>query len=395
MEKHRPESYAPAYLNALTDDVLPFWERHSIDKDCGGYFSCLARDGTVYYTDKFIWLQSRQVWTFANFYNNMNKKNEWLAIAEHGARFLKKYGMDKSGNWYFALNRHGQALVQPYNIFSDCFAAMAFSQYALASGDDESLQIAKDTYANILRRKDDPKGRFSKLVPGTRPLLSLAIPMILANLVLEMQWFLDESDVEARLNDCVDLVMNTFMNSQTGLLHENAGADGSHPDCFDGKLINPGHGIEAMWFMMDIAIRRGDRELLDKAVNTVLCILDFSWDREHGGIYYFLDAGKNPPDKLEWDQKLWWVHLEALVALSMGYSYAGSISCSDWFEKVHRYTWDHFPDPDYGEWFGYLNRRGEVLLDLKGGKWKGCFHLPRALYRCHIALSSIKDRKPE
>ncbi len=394
MNKYRPEIYAPVYLDALKNDVLPFWERHSIDEECGGYFSCLERDGTVYDTDKFVWLQSRQVWTFSNFHNSMDKKDEWLSIAEHGARFLKKYGMDKSGDWYFALNRHGQALVQPYNIFSDCFAAMAFSQYALASGDDESLQIAKDTYANILRRKNNPKGRFSKLVPGARPLLSLAIPMILANLVLEMEWFLDGSDVEAQLDDCVGLVMNTFMNSRTGLLHENVGTDGSHPDCFDGKLINPGHGIEAMWFMMDIAIRRGDRKLLDEAVETVLRILDFSWDREHGGIYYFLDAGNNPPDKLEWDQKLWWVHLETLVALSMGYAYAGSISCRDWFEKIHKYTWDHFPDPDYGEWFGYLNRRGEVLLNLKGGKWKGCFHLPRALYRCHIALSRIKDKKP-
>lgn len=44
------------------------------------------------------------------------------------------------------------------------------------------------------------------------------------------------------------------------------------------------------------------------------------------------------------------------------------------------YTWQHFPDSLSGlEWFGYLNRQGEILLPLKGGKWKGCFHLPRGL----------------
>jgi N-acylglucosamine 2-epimerase len=45
---------------------------------------------------------------------------------------------------------------------------------------------------------------------------------------------------------------------------------------------------------------------------------------------------------------------------------------------------------EYGEWFGYLNRRAEVLLPLKGGKWKGCFHIPRALYLVSKELSSIK-----
>jgi N-acylglucosamine 2-epimerase len=56
---------------------------------------------------------------------------------------------------------------------------------------------------------------------------------------------------------------------------------------------------------------------------------------------------------------------------------------------VHDYTWQHFKDKAYGEWFGYLNRQGEVLLDLKGGKWKGCFHVPRALYQVYTTLQNL------
>ncbi len=59
---------------------------------------------------------------------------------------------------------------------------------------------------------------------------------------------------------------------------------------------------------------------------------------------------------------MWWVHLETLVGLSKGYSYTKDPKCWEWFEKVHEYTWKHFPDKKNGEWFGYLNRRGEVLL---------------------------------
>jgi len=93
--------------------------------------------------------------------------------------------------------------------------------------------------------------------------------------------------------------------------------------------------------------------------------------------------------QLEWDQKLSWVHAEALVALAKGYAYTGDQRCLDWFTKIHDYTWSHFNDPEYGEWFGYLNRRGEVLTDLKGGKWKGCFHVPRALYQVWKTFDSI------
>jgi len=92
-----------------------------------------------------------------------------------------------------------------------------------------------------------------------------------------------------------------------------------------------------------------------------------------------MDIMGKPVQQLEWDQKLWWVHIETLISLIKGYYHTGNPECLKWFEKVHDYTWSHFPDPQYGEWFGYLNRRGEVLLPLKGGKWKGCFHVPRGL----------------
>ena len=134
------------YKSTLLNNVVPFWENHSIDQRYGGYFTCLARDGSVYDTDKFVWLQNRQVWLFSMLCNQLKEhkekgpkeKERWLAIAKGGADFLATHGRDDDGNWYFSLNREGQPLVQPYNIFSDCFAAMAFSQYALASGEEEA-----------------------------------------------------------------------------------------------------------------------------------------------------------------------------------------------------------------------------------------------------------------
>jgi N-acylglucosamine 2-epimerase len=127
----------------------------------------------------------------------------------------------------------------------------------------------------------------------------------------------------------------------------------------------------------------------------ILATLEFGWDTEFNGIYYFLDRLGHPPQQLEWDQKLWWVHLETLVALSMAYKLTGRSKCYEWLCRVQQYTWDHFPDPEYGEWFGYLNRQGTILLPLKGGKWKGCFHVPRALYHCWRIFDDLQTKDLE
>ncbi len=386
---------AALYKTALLENVVPFWEKHSIDAKCGGYFTCLARDGGVYDTDKFIWLQNRQVWTFSMLYNQLEKRERWLAVAKGGADFLAKHGRDAESNWYFSLNRTGQPLIQPYSIFSDCFAAMAFSQYALATGDEHSKEIALQAYSNVLRRQTDPKGKYNKTYPGTRALKSLAVPMILANLSLEMDWLLSGNQLAAVLGETVDEVMGDFLDSDRTLLYEHVAPDGAHVDCYEGRLINPGHGIEAMWFMMVIGERQNDLDLINRATDVVLSTLEFAWDKAYGGLYYFMDAEGHPPQQLEWDQKLWWVHLETLVALAMAYRLTGREECWRWYQSVHEYTWSHFADGDRAEWYGYLNRRGEVLLPLKGGKWKGCFHVPRALYLCeqqfnHLAASDSK-----
>lgn len=379
---------AEQYKSELLENVLPFWIKYSLDKKYGGFFTCLLRDGQVFDTDKFIWLQARQVWTFAMLYNRFERRRDWLEIAEHGAKFLQKNGRDKEGNWYFSLNQEGFPLVQPYNIFSDCFACMAFGQLFLATQKQEYADIALQTFRNILQRQENPKGRYNKTFPGTRSLKNFALPMILSNLCLEIEGLLEKELVEETIKNCIHEVMNVFYQPEHGLILENVRSDGSFSDTFDGRLLNPGHAIEAMWFMMDLGRRNDDPALIQKAVDITLSTLEYGWDAKYGGIFYFMDLKDRPPQQLEWDQKLWWVHLETLIALLKGYSLTGNESCRHWFEKVHEYTWTHFPDPENSEWFGYLNRQGEVLLPLKGGKWKGCFHVPRGLYQCFQALES-------
>ena len=147
------------YRDELLQNVIPFWLEKSQDKQYGGYFTCLDRQGNVFDTDKFIWLQAREVWLFSMLYNRVEKRQEWLNTAIQGAEFLKKYGHDGHLNWYFSLDQQGNPLVEPYNIFSYTFATMAFGQLSIATGNQEYADIAKKTFDIILSKKDNPKGK--------------------------------------------------------------------------------------------------------------------------------------------------------------------------------------------------------------------------------------------
>ncbi|WP_299580015.1 AGE family epimerase/isomerase [uncultured Sunxiuqinia sp.] len=389
MEKTDFKQLAEKYQKELLENVVPFWLNCSQDKEFGGYFTCLDREGNVFDTDKFIWLQGREVWLFSMLYNQVEQKQEWLDAAIQGAEFLKKYGHDGNLNWYFSLTQDGKPLVEPYNIFSYTFASMAFGQLSKATGNQEYADIAKKTFELVLAKTSNPKGQWNKAYPGTRNLKNFALPMILCNLALEIEHLLDEDFLKETMETCIHEVMEVFYRPELGLVVENLNADETLSDTFDGRLLNPGHAIEAMWFIMDLGVRLNRPDLITKANEIAIQMVEYGWDQEHGGIFYFMDRLGHPTQQLEWDQKLWWVHIETLITMLKGYQLTGSEKSLEWFKKVHDYTWSHFKDEEHSEWFGYLNRQGEVLLPLKGGKWKGCFHVPRGLYQCWQTLETI------
>jgi len=378
------------YKDELLTNVMPFWLNKSQDKEYGGYFTCLDRQGNVFDTDKFVWLQGREVWQFSMLYNNLEKNPEWLKCALQGGEFLKKYGHDGNYNWYFSLTREGKPIIDPYNIFSYTFATMAFGQLSKASGNQEYADIARKTFDIILSKVNNPKGNWDKSHPGTRSLKNFALPMILCNLALEIEHLLEPEFLNKTIDTCIHEVMEVFYRPELGLVVENLTMDNKLSDTFEGRLLNPGHAIEAMWFIMDLGERLKRPDLIKTAASIAVKMVEYGWDKQYGGIFYFLDRKGHPTQQLEWDQKLWWVHVETLISMLKGYQLTGSKDCLKWFETIHEYTWEHFKDKEYPEWFGYLNRQGEVLLPLKGGKWKGCFHVPRGLYQCWKTLEKLK-----
>ena len=368
------------YENELLNSVIPFWEKYCPDLKHGGYFTCLDRDGSVYDTTKYMWMQWRIVYMFATLHTTEYRRDDWLNIATQGYDFLTANGKSEDGSYYFALNRQGEPAVAPYNIYSDCFAAMGAAALFKATGESKYAIEARSAMENYIKRMDNPKGRWEKGMSGNPARLALGHFMILANLCCVMKECLDTKEYDKQAKRAVDTVMDMFWNPELKVIFENVCPDGS----FDlqssaGRDINPGHGLESMWFILNYAEQNNRCDLIERACDMILGNLEFGWDKKHSGIYYFMDALGKPHIELQHDMKLWWVHNEAILACLYAWRLSGKDIFGEWFEKLDTWTWQHFPDPENGEWFGYLNRQGEANNSLKGGKWKTFFHLPRGL----------------
>lgn len=391
-QKNYFKSAAERYRKELLESVIPFWENNCVDHEQGGYFTFLDRDGSVYDTDKFMWMQWRIVYMFAVLSMTEAGQARWLEIAARGYDFLYKNGRDENGNYYFALNRKGVPAVAPYNIYSDCFAAMGAAAMFKATGEDRYRQEAVSAMEHYIERMDNPKGKWEKGLSGRPARLNLGHFMILANLGNVMSECLGTDRYDNDTRNAVDTVMNKFWNPEFNMLFENVNRDGSFDlSSCDGRHLNPGHGLESMWFILQQAENNGDRALIEQACRYILGLLEFGWDKEHGGIYYFMDVLGKPHYELQADMKLWWVHNEAIIATLYAYRLTGRDEYFDWFKRLDEWTWRYFPDREYGEWFGYLHRQGDPSHMLKGGKWKTFFHLPRFLLVSEKQMRLILD----
>ena len=145
------------------------------------------------------------------------------------------------------------------------------------------LQIARTTFDIILSKVSNPKGRWDKSHPGTRSLKNFALPMILCNLALEIEHLLEEDFLLQTIDNCIHEVMDVFYRPELGLVVENLTTENQLSDTFEGRVLNPGHAIEAMWFIMDLGERLKKPELIRKAAAIAVQMAEYGWDKNMEG----------------------------------------------------------------------------------------------------------------
>ncbi len=371
------------YRDGLLNDVLPFWIKHSVDEEHGGFMFCVDRDGTVIDTDKGMWQNGRFTWLLATLYNTVEKKQEWLELARRGVDFILKHGFDSDGRMFFQVTREGAPVRKRRYIFTETFAAIALAAYAKASGNSEIARRADDIFELIIRYISTPGLIPPKFDTNTRPMKGMVVPMILIATAQVLRENLDDPKYTEWIDRSIEEIRTDFMNHHFRAVMETVGSNGEFIDHFDGRMLNPGHAIEGAWFILHEAkYRNNDTELTKMGCTMLDWMWERGWDREYGGILYFRDV-KNLPIQEYWhDMKFWWPHNETIIATLLAYQLTGEKKYAEWHRLVHDWTYKHFPDPEYGEWYGYLHRDGRVSVPLKGNIWKGPFHIPRMQWYC-------------
>lgn len=389
MERRRIETLRQFFYDELVNDTMPFWVNHSVDRKYGGFVTYLDRKGDVLCSDKSMWVQGRVTWLFSKLYNDLEKRDEWLELARHGADFIKKYGFDSDGRMFFTVTQNGRPLRKRRYLFTETFGVIAFAEYAKASGDEESLELAKKTMDLVLDLYNRPGALEPKFYPQAMQTRGHSMAMIQINTLQVLRNADKDNRYDQLIDNAIEEVFTYFVKPEKKALFETVGINGELLDSPEGRCINPGHAIETFWFLLEEGRYRDDKKLIEKALPILDWSLELGWDKEHGGILYFVDIEGKQAAQLEWDMKLWWPHNEAIYATLLAYYLTKEGKYLEWFEKILDWSLKHFPDKEYGEWLGYLHRDGTVALDFKGNNWKGPFHLPRQELYCHLLLKEM------
>lgn len=371
--------YLDIYQQDLEKKVIPFWVKHSPDVEFGGYFTCLDKDGSVYDDKKYMWLQAREAWMFARLYNEFEKKQEYLDLAKLGVDFIRKYGKDEKGRIYFSLTRDGKPFFYQRKPYGAVFFVLALIEYSKATGQRRYFEEASELFWKTVKWIDDPALLGRPVLSGSVAMSNLANIMVLASMAIELA-LVDKQqayiDIMKRAIDGIKL----HYRKEDNILIENVPLNGEHISNWpETRWFNPGHSVEAAWFILHLLDFVDDKEAENIAYKALKGSLEYGWDKEYGGLYYFMDVENKPTLQLESSMKLWWSHTEAIYAMVLAYTKTGDKIWLDWLAKVHRYAYSHFVDNEIGGWFGYCDRQGNLTHSCKGGNYKGFFHVPRML----------------
>lgn len=391
MDAARIDQLFSTYRDGLLDDTLPFWTKHCVDREYGGFMMSLGRDGTVIDTDKGVWQQCRFTWLLGELYNNFEPRDEWLELAKHGAKFIDEHCFDPTdGRMWFHLTREGKPIRKRRYAFSESFAAIAYGELAKATGESHYVEKAERTFKRFIDHNLNPQGVEPKYTE-TRPTRGIGFPMITIVTAQQLRDSMGLSSASEWIDRSIEAIRRYHLKADIACVMETVGRQGEMIDHFDGRMLNPGHAIEGAWFIMHEGKLRQDDALIRIGCQMLDWMWERGWDKEHGGILYFVDVNGLPIQEYWHDMKFWWPQNETIIATLLAYQLTGDPKYAVWHEMIHDWTYKHFPDTEHGEWFGYLHRDGSVSSSLKGNLWKGPFHMPRMQLECWKLLQETRS----
>ena len=380
--------WAASYKEDLLGNILPFWLEHGLDKVNGGIYTCLTRTGELMDSTKSVWFQGRFAFTCCFAYNHVEKRQEYLDAAKLTLDFIEQHCFDTDGRMYFEVAADGTPLRKRRYIFSESFAAIAMAEYSKATGDHTYAEKALALFKDMRRFLATP----GLLPPKYEPTVQTqghSITMIMINVASCIRKVIADAELDRQIDESLHALKTCFIHPEFKALLETVGPNGEFVDTLNGRVINPGHCIETAWLLFEVATERGDKELTRLALTVLDWSWEWGWGKEYGGIINFRDCKNFPPQDYSQDMKFWWPQTEAIIANLYAFKLTGEEKYLKRHKQVSDWTYAHFPDAEYGEWYGYLHRDGSVAQTAKGNIFKGPFHIPRMMTKAYMLCQDL------
>ncbi len=379
---------AADYQNALTRQIIPFWLKNSRDERCGGYFDYLSASGEVIEGDKSITAQAQQTAVFAWLYKHADNQTAYLEQARHGGTFLRQFAQGPSFNCYAEVDRRGSPVTPSVNSAGDCYVVIAYANLYHITDEPDLATLAVQTFdALYLRRSDDQQQQ--QRLSGFRQVRHLSEAVAFLQAVLVMRPLLDEERARELADAARHELLHEFLDGRTNTPLECILPGGAFLNTPEGRRQNVGLTFRAVSALLDLCAepdltkpgtgRATNRKLTAQVTAWTLQVCKLAWDESTGGLVQYIDLKNQPTIFPGTTQKWAWVQLVAILALAKCYQQTQQPACLAWLERIHKSTFQHFPDIKYGAWHTALDQMNQPLISAKATPSAESFTCMRAM----------------
>jgi mannobiose 2-epimerase len=396
--------YRPRLESNLVQSIAGFWYPKTVDEKNGGYILNHDIDGKLKpdAPRKMIVTQARMLWLFSHLAREGYGK-EYLGAADFGFRFLRDKMWDqKNGGFYWEVDVTGDdKLLRNKHMYGQAFALYALSEYYLASGKQEALDLANQLF-NVLEAKahDAAFGGYNEWFsedwsPGPDGNTYMGEPdhkLMNTHLhILEaLTTYYRASKLplaRERLLELIEIQSETVVRKNLGACTDKY-ARNWEPDLNDGYArVSYGHDLENVWLLNDACDAAGisNYPLLDTYKSLYNYSVRYGFDVAQGGFFYTGPFNQPAADR----SKSWWVQAEACVSSLYMYRLTHDARDLEIFEKTYDWIDQHQVDWKNGEWFEMIHPDRSPSGD-KAQIWKGGYHNGRAMMQCLDILKAAE-----
>jgi len=402
----------------LTGMLLPFWLQNARDPKGDGFLTYFDRHGRrTGKTDKTFLMQIRTLYTMASAHRAGYGGGRCAELAREGARFIvDNYWDSDHDGWFWIADRAGTPTVTAKVGYGQCFGIYAFSEYALATGDEFGRQMALRSYDSVCRHMIDTQcGGYRELfrrdwtpMPGGRSggdRKSLDVHMHMMEALTTLYELTGRVSHRRRLEEVISLITERMLDAEhrLGLKQFSLDFTPLRAIIFDTEwgrdappeddaqpldMTSPGHNVELAWLLLHAAdvlgLARADFAEIARRQVDHCCALGIDW--EYGGVYADVPMAR-PPAQTE---KQFWQQCEALVGLLDAVELFGNEQYWTAFRNVYDFVFDKLVVMDAGgEWYERVDRFGSPIDDALGHAWKINYHTVRSMIQTVKRLEQL------